>query len=119
MRSIDASFWKETINDEMSSLKINKNCMSDSDETKSTSDYVFTLAGGTVSWKSAKQTIISRFTMEAEIIVLDIATSEAEFLKNLLCDLSLLNKSIPPISTHCDSQVVISKVTNKNFKEDI
>ena len=43
--------------------------------------------------------------------------SEAEFLKNLLCDLSLLNKSIPLISMHCDSQVVISKVTSKNFNE--
>jgi len=117
MRSIDASFWKETINDEMSSLKINKNWMSDSDETKSTSGYVFTLAGDAVSWKSVKQTIISRSTMEAEIIFLDTATSEAEFLKNLLCDLSLLNKSIPPISMHCDSQVAISKVTSKNFNE--
>ena len=38
-----------------------------------------------------KQTIISRYIMEAKIIVLDINTSEAEFLKNLLCDLSLLN----------------------------
>ena len=64
-----------------------------------------------------KQTIISRYIMEAKIIVLDINTSEAEFLKNLLCDLSLLNKSIPLISMHCDSQVVISKVTSKNFNE--
>jgi len=28
-----------------------------------------------------------------------------------------LNKPIPPISVHCDSQVVISKVTRKNFNE--
>ena len=41
------------------------NWIYDSDETKSTSGYVFTLAGGAVSWKSAKQTIISRSTMEA------------------------------------------------------
>ena len=93
------------------------NWNSDSDETKSTSGYVFTLAGGAVSWKSAKQTIISRSTMEAEIIALDTATSEAEFLKNLLCDLPLLNKPIPPIPMHCDSQVAISKVTSKNFNE--
>ena len=57
--------------------------------------------------------------MEAEIIALDIATSEAEFLKNLLCDLPLFNKPIPQIPMHCDSQVVISKVTNKNFNEKI
>jgi len=51
------------------------------------------------------------------LLYLDIATSEAEFLKNLLCDLSLLNKLIPLISVHCDSQVSISKVTSKNFNE--
>jgi len=55
--------------------------------------------------------------MKAKIIALDTATSEAEFLKNLLCDLSLLNKHIPPIPMHCDSQVTISKVTSKNFNE--
>ena len=94
-----------------------QNWISDSDEIKSTSGYVFTLAGGVVSWKSVKQTIISRSTIEAKTIALDNATSEADFLKNLLCDLSLLNKPIPPISVHCDSQVVISKVTRKNFNE--
>ena len=41
--------------------------------------------------------------MEAKIISLDTATSETEFLKNLLCDLSLLNKPIHPIPMHCDS----------------
>ena len=79
--------------------------------------YVFTLAGGVVSWKFAKQTIISHSIMEAEIIALDTATSEAEFLKNLLCDLPLLSKPIPLIPMHCDSQVAISKVTSKNFNE--
>ena len=55
--------------------------------------------------------------MDVEIIALDTATSEAEFLKNLLCDLPLLNKLIPPISMHCDSQVAIAKVNSKNFNE--
>nr|KYP58132.1 Retrovirus-related Pol polyprotein from transposon TNT 1-94 [Cajanus cajan] len=32
-------------------------------------------------------------------------------------DLGLVNKPIPPISMHCDSQVVIVKVTSKNFNE--
>ena len=55
--------------------------------------------------------------MEAKIIALDTAISETEFLKKLLCYLSLLNKPIPPIPMHCDSQVAISKVTSKNFNE--
>ena len=57
------------------------------------------------------------FHMKAKIIALDITTSETKFLKKNLCDLSLLNKPISPISMHCDSQVVISKVISKNFNE--
>ena len=87
------------------------------DETKSTSDYAFTLAGGAISWKLAKQIIMFHSTMEAEIIALDTATCEVEFLKNFLCNFPLLNEPIPPISMHCDSQVAIYKVTSKNFNE--
>ena len=57
--------------------------------------------------------------MEEEIIALNTSTIEAEFLKNLLCDLPLLNKPIPLIPMHCDSQVAISKVTRKKFNEKI
>ena len=35
------------------------------DTRKSTSGYVFMLAGGAISWKSAKQTLIAQSTMEA------------------------------------------------------
>ncbi len=65
------------------------NWISDSDETKSTSGYIFTLGGGAVSWKSSKQTIIARSTMESEFIALEMAGSEAEWLKNFLADISL------------------------------
>jgi hypothetical protein len=41
------------------------NWISDADELKATSGYVFTLGGGAVSWKSCKQTILTRSTMEA------------------------------------------------------
>nr|KYP46750.1 Retrovirus-related Pol polyprotein from transposon TNT 1-94 [Cajanus cajan] len=93
------------------------NWISDSDETKSTSGYVFTLAGGAITWKFAKQTIISRSTMEAKIIALDTASSEAKFLKKNLYDFPLLKKPILPISMHCDRQVAIAKVTSKNLNE--
>ena len=47
------------------------NWISDSDEMKSTSRYVFILDGSAFSWKSAKQTCITRSTMEAEFIALE------------------------------------------------
>ena len=33
------------------------------DDRKSTSEYVFTLAGGAISWKSSKQTVTTSSTM--------------------------------------------------------
>ena len=50
--------------------------ISDSNDTKSTSGYVFTLGEAAVSWKSSKQTCIARSTMESEFIALDKTREE-------------------------------------------
>ncbi|KAK1666516.1 hypothetical protein QYE76_054675 [Lolium multiflorum] len=86
------------------------NWISDADETKATSGYLFTLGGGAVSWKSCKQTIITRSTMEAELTALDTTTVEAEWLHELLMDLPVVEKPIPAIPMNCDNQTVIVKV---------
>jgi hypothetical protein len=69
------------------------NWISDADETKATSGYLFTLGGGTVSWKSCKQTILTRSTMEVELTALDTSTVEAEWLRELLMDLPVVEKT--------------------------
>ena len=69
--------------------------ISDADEIKATSGYVFTLGGGAVSWKSCKQTILTRSTTEAELTALDTATVEAEWLRELLMHLPMVEKPIP------------------------
>jgi hypothetical protein len=46
----------------------------DVDDRKSMSGYVFTLAGGAISWKSFKQTIIATSTMVAEYVACYEAT---------------------------------------------
>nr|GEW80463.1 hypothetical protein [Tanacetum cinerariifolium] len=51
---------------------------------KSTSGYVFTLGGANVSWKSSKQTVNTRLTIEAEFVALDKAAEEVEWLRNFL-----------------------------------
>ncbi|WJZ97100.1 hypothetical protein VitviT2T_015734 [Vitis vinifera] len=65
------------------------NWISDSNEMKSTSGYVFILGGSAISWKSTKQICISWSTMEAKFIALEKASSEAEWLRNLLVDIPL------------------------------
>ena len=44
------------------------------DTLKSTSGYVFLLAGGAISWKSAKQSVVTSSTMYAEFIACFEAT---------------------------------------------
>ena len=69
------------------------NWISDADELYATSGYVFSLGGGDVSWKSCKQTILTKSTIEAELTALDIAGSEAEWLRDLLMDLPIVEKT--------------------------
>jgi hypothetical protein len=68
------------------------NWISDADEIYATSEYVFSLDGDTVSWKSCKQTILTRSTMEAELTTLNTASDEAEWLRELLMDLAVVEK---------------------------
>jgi len=58
------------------------NWISDSDEIKSTSGYIFIFGGGVVSWKSSKQSLIARSTMESEFIALESVGNEANWLRN-------------------------------------
>ena len=61
-------------------------------DTKSTSGYVFTLGGATISWKSSKQTCIAISIMESKFIALDKAGEEAEWLRQFLEDIPIWPK---------------------------
>ena len=60
------------------------NWISDSNEIKSTSAYVFTLGGSVVACKSSKHTLIATSTMESKFIALESAGKEAEWLRTFL-----------------------------------
>jgi hypothetical protein len=78
------------------------NWISDVDELYVMSGYVFTLGSATVSRMSCKQTILTRSTMEEELAALDTATVEANWLRELLMDLSIIEKPLP--QSNGDSQ---------------
>ena len=88
------------------------NWISDVDETKATSGYVFTLAGAAVSWRSRKQTVLTKSTTEAELVALETATNEAEWLRELLMDLPFVEKPVLPILMYCDNQSMLAQVMN-------
>ena len=50
-----------------------------------------------------------------ELVALEMAGSEAEWLKNFLANIPLGIKLTPLISMHCDSQSAIAVAKNKTF----
>ncbi|XP_073057052.1 secreted RxLR effector protein 161-like [Primulina eburnea] len=91
------------------------NWISDMKDSKSTSGFVFTLGGAAIAWKSSKQTVIARSTMEYEFIALDKCGEEAEWLRHFLEDVPGWEKPVPAICIHCDSQSAIGRAQNNMY----
>ncbi|KAH9659333.1 hypothetical protein KPL70_023823 [Citrus sinensis] len=91
------------------------NWVTNTKDNKSTSGWIFTIAGGTVSWASKKQTCITHSTMESEFIALASTGKEAEWLRNLLFDIMLWPQPMPSISLYCDSEATLSRAYNKLY----
>ncbi|XP_073030835.1 secreted RxLR effector protein 161-like [Primulina eburnea] len=95
------------------------NWISDMKDSKSTSGFVFTLGGASIVWKSSKQTVIIRSTMESEFIALDKCAEDAEWLRHFLEDVPGWKKLVPAICIHCDSQFGIGKTQNKIYNANM
>ncbi|XP_059294665.1 secreted RxLR effector protein 161-like [Lycium ferocissimum] len=67
------------------------------DTRKSTLGYIFMLAGGAISWRSAKQTLITTSTMEAEFVSCFEATSQGVWLKSFISGLRIVNSISKPL----------------------
>lgn len=61
----------------------------DTESRRSTSAYIFQLAGATISWRSQKQSVVALSTTEAEYISVSSAAQEAIWLRRLLKSLSV------------------------------
>ncbi|KAL2250171.1 UNVERIFIED_CONTAM: Retrovirus-related Pol polyprotein from transposon TNT 1-94 [Sesamum indicum] len=86
-------------------------------ESNGCSRYVFTLGGGAVSWKSAKQTLITRSTFEAKLCALDTTGTEVKWLFGLLSQLPIVSQPLSPIVVHCHSQTTIAKVRSRKYNQ--
>ncbi|GJV68146.1 hypothetical protein Tco_1483655 [Tanacetum coccineum] len=84
------------------------NWISNYNEGKSTSGYVFTLRGAVVSWKSSKQTVNTRSTIEAEFVALDKVIEEAKWLRSFLEGIPLWPKPMTVVCIHCDSMAALT-----------
>ncbi|GJR46555.1 hypothetical protein Tco_1314658 [Tanacetum coccineum] len=93
----------------------NASWITDQEDYTSTSGCIFTLGGGAVSWGSKKHSFLTDSTMVAEFVALASCCKEAEWLRNLLINIPLWPKPMPPISVHCDSQSTLSRVYNQVY----
>ena len=76
---------------------------------------MFTLGAVAVSWRSSKQRVIVKSTIEYEFIALDKCGEEAKYLRHFLEDIPRWPKSMPLICIHCDSQYVIGRAQKSMY----
>ena len=77
------------------------------DSRKSTSGFIFMLAGGAISWKSVKQSITASSTMEAEFIACFEATNHALWLRNFISALGVVDSIARPLKIFCDNTAAV------------
>ena len=84
----------------------------DLNKSKSTTGYVFTLAGGAVSWVSKLQTVVALSTTEAEYMSATQACKEAVWIQGLLEELGYKQENI---ILFCDNQSALHIARNPAF----
>ncbi|KAJ0522114.1 putative RNA-directed DNA polymerase [Helianthus annuus] len=77
----------------------------DTDDSKSTSGYIFHLGSGAIAWQSRKQKVVALSSTEAEYIALSMAGCQAIWLKGILKELQI-HMDCPP-AIHCDNRSTI------------
>ena len=82
------------------------------DSRKLTSCYIFKLADGDVSCRSAKQTLTATSTIEAEFMSCFEASSHSVWLKNLISGLRIVDSISRPLKLYCDNLAMVFMAKN-------
>ncbi|RVW51060.1 Retrovirus-related Pol polyprotein from transposon TNT 1-94 [Vitis vinifera] len=77
------------------------------DSRRSTSGYIYLLAGGAISWRSAKQTLVTSSTMEAEFVACYEASNQGIWLRNFVTRLRVLDGIERPLKIFCDNKSAV------------
>ena len=85
----------------------------DQQDRRSTSGYLFLMAGGPVSWKSKRQGCVALSTAEAEYMALSLAAQETIWIRRLLTELGKKPKG--PTVLMEDNQSAIAMAKNPQF----
>ncbi|GKE91547.1 hypothetical protein Tco_1572642, partial [Tanacetum coccineum] len=81
--------------------------LTDADDLKSQTGYVFVLNGGVIDWKSTKQSIFATSSTDAEYIAAFDASKEAVWTRKFIFRLGVLTIE-EPINMYCNSTGAIA-----------
>ena len=87
------------------------------DSRKSRFSYIFMLAKGTISWKSAEESIMATSTMEAEFVACFEATVHALWLRNFISGLNIVDSIARPLRIYCDNSVAVFFSKNDKYSK--
>jgi len=87
------------------------------DTRKSTFGYLFLLAEGAISWKSAKQSIIVASTMQAEFVACFEVTVQGLWLRNFISELGIVDSIAKPLKIYCDNIATVFFSKNDKYSK--
>ena len=82
----------------------------DLDTRRSTLDFCIFLGSSLISWRSKRQDVVSRFSIEAKYRAMADTTLEFRWLCDLLCDMGVF--MVAPVLMHCDNKSAIAIASN-------
>jgi hypothetical protein len=85
------------------------------DSRKSTTGWVFTLAGGPISWSSQRQKTVATSTMDAEYVACAEAAKEAMWIRNFINDLRIPGVQIDTVPLYIDNNSALKLTRNPEF----
>ena len=77
------------------------------DRRRSTSGYIYLLAGGAISWKNIKQTLIAPSTLAAEYIACYEASNQGIWLRNFVTGLQIVDGIERLLRLYCDNKSTV------------
>ncbi|GJT18565.1 retrotransposon protein, putative, ty1-copia subclass [Tanacetum coccineum] len=82
--------------------------LTDADDLRSQTGYVFVLNGGAVDWKSTKQSFFVTSSTDAEYIAAFDASKEAVWIRKFIYGLNVVPTIEEPITMYCDNTEAIA-----------
>ncbi|XP_068651588.1 secreted RxLR effector protein 161-like [Aristolochia californica] len=86
------------------------------DSKNSTLGYVFLLAGGAISWRNAKQSLIATSTTEAEFVACFEVSSQIIWLKSFIPGLKIVDTIFKPLRIYCDNSAAVFLAKNNKSR---